>query len=120
MGKWTQNGYCHPCRRPEFRQAWRKWRKARLLQFPLCAKCHRPGSHLDHIKPLHKIASWDRITLRQLLDGRNVQTLCRKCHDLKSADENATRSPPPFCDCGLPWKDGAPICGKAECQVMPV
>ena len=108
------HGYEHPIRR--HRGAWAKFRKAWLQRRPLCAACGRAGNTVDHIKPLHKIAPWDRITKRELLDIRNVQTLCKPCHDLKTAKENTHRPPPRFCDCGHPWVNGAPICGKPSCD----
>ena len=119
MGKFTMNGYCHPINRPGFRGPWRRFRKAWLARKPLCAKCGRIGTQLDHVKPLHRIAPWDQITKRQLFDERNIQTLCKPCHDAKSATENAYKTPPKFCDCGLPWDAGKPICGKPACQTIP-
>ena len=114
MSKFTRYGYEHPCRR--YRADWRRFRKAQLARAPLCAKCGRVGNQVDHIKPLHKIAPWDRITRKELLDATNVQTLCRSCHDEKTARENTTNKPrPKFCSCGHPWVGGQPICGRAEC-----
>ena len=116
MSKFTRYGYEHPCRR--YRADWRRFRKAQLARAPLCAKCGRVGNQVDHIKPLHKIAPWDRITRKELLDATNVQTLCRSCHDEKTARENTTGKPrPKFCACGHPWVGGQPICGRAECAV---
>ena len=117
MSKFVRNGYVHPARRPEFRSKWERFRKAWLARRPLCAKCGRAGNQVDHVKPLHRIAPWDRITLGQLLDPKNVQTLCRACHDAKSAAENTTGRPrPAFCACGHPHVNGAPICDEPECH----
>ena len=66
---------------------------------------------MDHVRPLHTIANWQDITEKQLLDIKNVQTLCRKCHDRKTADENtAGRVAPRFCACGYP--EG--VCGVCQ------
>ena len=117
MSKFTRHGYTHPARRMQ--KYWRPFRKAWLAKNPVCRRCGRAGNQVDHIKPLHKLAPWHLITRKQLLDATNVQTLCRKCHDLKSAQENAHRPAPKFCACGYPWKAGRPICGEPACQTTP-
>ena len=114
MSKFVRHGYKHPCLR--FQGPWRRFRRAWMERKPLCAKCGRAGKVLDHIKPLHRIKPWDRITLKELLDVKNVQTLCRPCHDEKTAAENSRRPAPEFCACGHPFRKGRPICGVPECE----
>ena len=64
---------------------WRKQRLAELAEEPLCAECAREGrvaaaSVRDHIIP-HK-------GNRELFeDPKNRQSLCKSCHDLKTARE---------------------------------
>ena len=101
MSRFKRHGYEHPCRK--WPGIWAKFRRGWLRANPLCALCGRAGNQLDHIKPLHKLARWDEITLEQLTDRSNVQTLCRKCHDRKTADENTSGNPAPrFCEHGYP------------------
>ena len=102
MSKFTRHGYQHPARKPGHRGPWDRFRKAWMAKHPLCRKCGRAGKVLDHIRPLHTIAPWERITLKELLDVQNVQTLCRPCHDEKTAAENSRRPAPEFCACGHP------------------
>ncbi len=40
-------------------------------------------SHADHIKPVNRFAN---VAMANDLD--NIQTLCRRCHDLKTARES--------------------------------
>ena len=112
MSKFKRNGYDHPLRRKGFRGKWKKFRAAWLAKRPLCAHCGRAGNQVDHVKPLHKIAPWDRITLKELLDVKNVQTLCERCHSKKTALENTHKPPPKFCEHGYPMG----VC----CQATPV
>jgi len=65
-------------------RAWRKIRAAFLQEYPDCVQCKRddivtPGNVVDHIKPIteggHKT------------DRTNLQTMCKACHDKKSAYE---------------------------------
>ena len=115
MSKWKRGGYVHPCRRPEFRKAYTRFRKQWMIQNPVCAKCGRASGQMDmdHIRPLK---SWGNVTLKELLDPGNVQTLCRPCHAEKTRLENVKFMPPRFCDCGMQYVDGAPICGVAACE----
>lgn len=65
---------------------WRKARRAYLAAHPLCVLCEAKGriegaSVVDHIVP-HKGDSgrmWDR---------GNWQALCKRCHDVKTANED--------------------------------
>ena len=79
----------------------RKWRRTGLYQYrrrlfmwghPLCAVCDRDGIimaglELDHIVPVSERPDlfWD--------EG-NWQSLCRDCHEAKTARENAARGGP--------------------------
>lgn len=66
--------------------AWRKCRKSYIISHPLC-ECEQcklrivplPAEHVDHIKPIRLGGdpfSWD-----------NLQSLNKKCHNKKSANE---------------------------------
>lgn len=63
----------------------RKWRKLRALQlekFPLCKQCESKGETAiatvaDHIVPVKKGGDGYNMD--------NLQSLCKKCHDSKSA-----------------------------------
>lgn len=57
---------------------WVKQRTAHLKREPNCRLCGQPGTQVDHIRP--KSAGGDE-------SDRNMQTLCKKCHQKKSAKE---------------------------------
>ena len=66
--------------------AWRKLRKIKITNDPLCEHCKRnglivPGYAIDHILPIA-----DRPDLA--LDYPNLQTLCLSCHSTKTMEEN--------------------------------
>ena len=65
---------------------WKKAREVFLLQNPLCAECMRhdvlrPAVLVDHIES-HR---GDRI---KFWDKNNWQSLCKRCHDRKTAKED--------------------------------
>ena len=116
MGRYTRSGNPHPVTR--HRGAWNRFRAAWMKLHPACARCGRASGqmHLDHIKPLHEIAPWNRITRRELLDPENVQTLCRPCHESKTAQEQTVRPRPKFCRCFHAYsREGRPVCGQDAC-----
>lgn len=64
---------------------WQKLRKRVLSEHPLCAECERqgriaPATVTDHIIP-HKG------NLELFWDEGNLQSLCKSCHDRKTAKE---------------------------------
>ena len=64
---------------------WKKLRLAKLEKNPLCELCLPEGKLergicIDHIKP-HR-GDWDRF-----LDFKNLQTLCKSCHNRKRQRE---------------------------------
>jgi len=66
--------------------AWRKARKAFLIQNPLCVKCQEtglviPADVVDHKVPINE--GGDK------LDPNNFQALCHKHHNQKSGREGA-------------------------------
>lgn len=68
--------------------AWRKLRKVKLEQDPLCEEClkkgiHTPAKVADHIVPINQGGA--------ALDIANLQSLCDRCHNVKSAKESHTR-----------------------------
>ena len=65
--------------------AWRKLRQVIFTGQPVCISkgCTQAANTLDHIKPMTEGgASWDR---------KNLQGLCKACHDVKSRKETARR-----------------------------
>jgi 5-methylcytosine-specific restriction protein A len=65
---------------------WRKYRKQFLKQNPLCVEClnknkYMPATVVDHIIP-HKG------DVKLFWDTKNHQSLCKKCHDAKTARED--------------------------------
>ena len=80
-----------------YSRAWAKARAAYLAKHPLCVRCGNEdvltaASVVDHIKPHRgdKDLFWD---------SSNWQSLCKRCHDIKTATEdggwgNAPRSQP--------------------------
>lgn len=68
--------------------AWRKLRKVKLEKVPLCEEClkkgvHTPAKVADHIVSINRGGS--------ALDIANLQSLCDRCHNVKSAKESHTR-----------------------------
>lgn len=64
--------------------AWEKLRRAHLAAEPLCRLCAQAGRAtpavlVDHIVPLRDGGA--------RLDDNNLQSLCRACHDRKTADD---------------------------------
>ena len=65
---------------------WQRARRTFLAQHPLCAECERQGrltgaTVVDHVIP-HKgdmVLFWD---------SENWQSLCKTCHDVKTAKED--------------------------------
>ena len=112
MSRWTRGGYEHPCRRKGLRGPWEKLRRQWLARYPLCAVCGRPASHVDHIVPLK---NWEKVGKKELLNEKNLQSLCSADHAEKTRLENMKYRPPKFCECYHPYVDGKPICGKDAC-----
>jgi len=60
---------------------WRKLRAKHLREFPLCQLCKQPerGTLVDHIKAIQDGGeAWDE---------NNLQTLCKRCHAVKTNQE---------------------------------
>lgn len=58
---------------------WRKLRSIYIKYHPLCVICSAPGEVVDHIKPIKQGG--------EPLDMANLQTMCHKCHNIKSGKE---------------------------------
>ena len=95
----TREGYCsvHKPRKAQRKESaqWHSWyslpiwtadlRPAQLLQQPFCCECSKLGRRVkatvvDHIQP-HR-GDWAKFTNRG-----NLQSLCKRCHDRKTALE---------------------------------
>jgi 5-methylcytosine-specific restriction enzyme A len=60
--------------------AWRKLRSQVLREYPVCNNCNRmPSTVADHIKPI-RFGGY-------FWDINNLQGLCERCHNSKSAKE---------------------------------
>ena len=78
-----------PYSKPEHAKLYnsRRWRGLRNLYYqrnPLCAQCNRngitkAGDCVDHIKPISEGGDF--------YEWKNLNTLCNKCHSLKTAKE---------------------------------
>lgn len=71
--------------------AWRKLRKVKLEKDPLCEEClkhniHTPAKVIDHKVPINQGGA--------ALDIANLQSLCDRCHNRKSAKESRKKSVP--------------------------
>lgn len=74
-------------KRRQQRTRGRRWqfiRKMLLDDEPLCRRCERPATEIDHITPLYKGGTDDR---------ENLQPLCTKCHELKTREDMNQRRP---------------------------
>ena len=58
---------------------WEKVRSLHLANEPLCRMCSRPADLVDHITPIRDGG--------ERLDDDNLQSLCRRCHDAKTAED---------------------------------
>ena len=66
-------------------QRWRKLSKLHLRAYPLCVECQEKGITTaavvtDHIKPA-------RLFPELFYEWDNLQSLCKSCHNTKSANE---------------------------------
>lgn len=78
-----------------------QWHKVRQLYkqaFPLCKMCFdkgiiTTGALVDHIKPLNQVNVWDTHNglYGHPTDPDNLQTLCVKCHAIKTTKEKQTK-----------------------------
>ena len=70
---------------------WRRLSRAWLAAHPWCARClarparsgggmRRPAEHVDHILPV-------AVAPDRQYDDTNLQSLCRRCHSIKTARE---------------------------------
>ena len=69
-------------------KAWRSLRNYKIQMNPLCEMCEskgltEPGKEIDHITAIKDDG--------QMLNIRNLQTLCKSCHASKSAKERESR-----------------------------
>ncbi|MDO7888274.1 HNH endonuclease [Hymenobacter cheonanensis] len=75
----------HAARSPEYSTArWQRAREAQLKRCPCCAECTKQGrttvaTVCDHITPVRLGGAF--------YDPANHQSLCRPCHQRKSASE---------------------------------
>lgn len=68
---------------------WLRFRKHWILTHPVCERCGNGSAtatgsdlHVDHIQPLKAGGS--------KYDPNNLQTLCRSCHSIKTAEDLAS------------------------------
>lgn len=99
----TRDGYCskHKPRRAARRESaeWHGWyslsvwtddlRPTQLLAEPWCRECAKRGIRtwatvVDHVEP--HCGDWARF-----IDRSNLQSLCKRCHDRKTALEQAEK-----------------------------
>ena len=67
-------------------RAWAALRREVLMEQPFCAVClaegrYTPAQVVDHITP-------HRGDARMFFDKGNLQPLCKRCHDIKTAKED--------------------------------
>lgn len=72
-------------------RVWRKVRRLKLEQDPLCEHCRRmgrlvPAEHVDHKKPISQGG--------EALDLANMQSLCPPCHSRKTARDMGNTDKP--------------------------
>lgn len=63
---------------------WDRLRTAHLAGEPLCRMCGLPAVLVDHIIPIRDGG--------ERLDENNLQSLCRRCHDVKTAEDVRKRT----------------------------
>ena len=52
---------------------------------------HRKMDHVEPVVPLSGWSTLDSFATRLFCEANNLQSLCKDCHDLKTADENRRR-----------------------------
>jgi 5-methylcytosine-specific restriction protein A len=70
---------------------WHKARKTYLMANPLCVKCGKPATEVDHITP-HKG------DMNLFWDVNNWQALCHECHSRKTYSEVRNQKKKPESD----------------------
>lgn len=100
-GKLTTARYCQDCKQQRSRDynrqqrdpesqafynstAWKRLRLMVLNEEPLCRVCQAAATVVDHIKPISEGGP--------KTDRENLQSLCKQCHDRKTANEAAFSS----------------------------
>jgi len=64
-------------------QRWRETSKKFLKHNPLCCECSYPAEITDHIEEIRDGGS--------RYDWENLQPMCRRCHNIKTAKERSKR-----------------------------
>jgi len=59
---------------------WRRVREIILSSYPFCKICGKPASVVDHITPIERGGA--------IWNDRNLQSLCKRCHNKKTAKES--------------------------------
>jgi 5-methylcytosine-specific restriction enzyme A len=82
----------HTARRPRLPDSRRgnrgygeRWRRLRLLflhENPVCVKCNRPATDVDHVNPISGPSD------ERFFDMNELQALCHSCHSIKTAKED--------------------------------
>lgn len=67
--------------------AWRKVRRYYIKMNPYCVQCEGAGQVVDHINPINPVDGFDAKGYGEPLSHHNLQTLCHKCHNTKSAKQ---------------------------------
>ena len=58
---------------------WQKVRSRKIKRDPMCEHCGKVAVDVDHITPIKQGGAQ--------YDPANLQTLCRRCHNIKTAGE---------------------------------
>jgi 5-methylcytosine-specific restriction protein A len=64
-------------------RTWRRLRLMMLREHPLCTRCGRAASLIDHVMPIEDGGA--------RLDPANLQALCRDCHARKTHEDMQRR-----------------------------
>ena len=62
---------------------WKRVRRLQLSKFPLCKECLQPAVIVDHIQEIKDGGA--------KLSLKNLQSLCRSCHNIKTIKEKQSR-----------------------------
>ena len=84
-------GYCHKHKRIDidrpsansrgYNHRWQKARLSYLKSNPICCRCDEAATVVDHVVP-------HRGDYERFWDMNNWQSLCKRCHDIKTATED--------------------------------
>ena len=86
--EWTARRWDQHHEKIDYAYIWRKLRSAQLKREPLCRRCGKEATTVDHIVP-------HRGDKALAFDASNLQSLCARCSNIKSREDRSDDPYPP-------------------------